>query len=119
VFGIGSGGAVVGRRADLIIADDLLRGREEAYSESARNKLFDWYASDLLTRLKPGGRIVLISTIWHEDDLFSRLARSGRYEIVRLTTMAATPASTAFASGDVRMPVIARFENALHISYLS
>jgi predicted phage terminase large subunit-like protein len=88
VFAVGSGGAAVGRRADVICIDDPLRGTEDAHSESARDKLYDWFVSDLLTRLRPGGKIVLISTIWHEDDLFSRLAATGRYEVIRLPAVA-------------------------------
>jgi predicted phage terminase large subunit-like protein len=88
VFAVGAGGAVVGQRADLIVIDDPLRGREEAHSESAREKLYEWYVSDLLTRLRPGGKICLISTRWHEDDLFGRLAQSGRYGIINLPAVA-------------------------------
>jgi predicted phage terminase large subunit-like protein len=88
VFSVGSGGTAVGRRANLILIDDPVAGQEEAHSEGAREKLFQWYSSDLLTRLKPSGRIVIISTIWHEDDLFSRLERSGRFEIVKLPAVA-------------------------------
>ena len=88
VFAVGAGGAVVGQRADAVLIDDPLRGREEAHSESAREKLYEWYVSDLLTRLRPGGKICLISTRWHEDDLFGRLAQSGRYEIINLPAVA-------------------------------
>jgi predicted phage terminase large subunit-like protein len=88
VFAVGAGGVVVGQRADAIIIDDALRGREEAHSESAREKLYEWFVSDVLTRLRPGGRIVLISTRWHEDDLFGRLADSSRYKIVSLPAVA-------------------------------
>lgn len=31
------------------------------------------YKSDLRTRLKPGGSVVLIMTRWHEDDLAGRI----------------------------------------------
>ena len=88
VFAVGAGGAVVGQRADAVLIDDPQRGREEAHSESAREKLYEWYVSDLLTRLRPGGRICLISTRWHEDDLFGRLAQSGRYGIINLPAVA-------------------------------
>jgi hypothetical protein len=33
----------------------------------------EWFRADLLTRLKPGARIVLVMTRWHEDDLGGRL----------------------------------------------
>jgi predicted phage terminase large subunit-like protein len=72
-FAAGVGGAIAGRRADLVVIDDPVRSREDADSELIRDKTWDWYKSDLYTRLKPGGRIVLIQTRWHEDDLAGRL----------------------------------------------
>ena len=72
-FAAGVGGSVTGRRADLILIDDPVRSREDAESELIREKTWDWYKSDLYTRLKPGGRVVLIQTRWHEDDLAGRI----------------------------------------------
>jgi predicted phage terminase large subunit-like protein len=72
-FAAGVGGAIAGRRADLVVIDDPVRSREDADSELVREKTWDWYKSDLYTRLKPGGRIVLIQTRWHEADLAGML----------------------------------------------
>jgi len=72
---IGVGGAITGTRADIVIIDDPIRGRAEAESAVQRAHLWDWYNSDLLTRLKPKGAIVLIATPYHEDDLMGRLLR--------------------------------------------
>jgi predicted phage terminase large subunit-like protein len=69
----GVGQAILGFRADLIVIDDPIRSREDAASEVLRRSIWEWYSADLKTRLKPGGRIVLISTRWHEDDLAGRL----------------------------------------------
>lgn len=60
---------LTGNRADLIIIDDPIKGREEAESETIRKRTREEYEDSLKTRLKPGGRIVLIQTRWHEDDL--------------------------------------------------
>jgi predicted phage terminase large subunit-like protein len=100
VFAVGAGGAVVGQRADLVLIDDPLRGREEAHSESAREKLYDWYIADVLSRLRPGGKICVISTRWHEADLFGRLAESGRYEIVSLPAVAEQDDPMGRATGE-------------------
>ncbi len=72
-FAAGVGGSITGRRADLVVIDDPIRSREDADSELIRDKTWDWYKADLYTRLKPGGRIVVIQTRWHEDDLAGRL----------------------------------------------
>lgn len=68
-FAAGVGGAITGRRADLAIIDDPVKSREEAESETIRTKTFEWYKSDLVTRLKPDARIILIQTRWHLEDL--------------------------------------------------
>jgi len=72
-FAIGVGGGVTGRRADLGIIDDPIKGREDADSEVVRNKTWEWYKSDFRTRLKPKSAIILIQTRWHEDDLAGRI----------------------------------------------
>lgn len=72
-FAAGVGGAITGRRADLVVIDDPVRSREDVESDLLREKTWEWYFSDLYTRLKPRGRIVLIQTRWHEDDLAGRL----------------------------------------------
>jgi hypothetical protein len=92
-FAAGVGGAIAGRRADLVVIDDPVRSREDADSELIRDKTWDWYKSDLYTRLKPGGRIVLIQTRWHEDDLAGRLledmaAGGDKWDIISLPALA-------------------------------
>lgn len=64
---------ITGNRADLIIIDDPIKGRQQADSEQIRSTTRAAYDDDLKTRLKPGGRIVLIQTRWHEDDLAGSL----------------------------------------------
>jgi predicted phage terminase large subunit-like protein len=70
-------GAVTGRRADLVVCDDPIKGRREADSLLVRDNTWDWWVSDLRTRLKPGGSIVLILTRWHEDDPAGRILPDG------------------------------------------
>jgi len=72
-FAAGVGGTITGRRGDLILIDDPVKSREEADSETIREKQWAWFRDDLQTRLKPGGAIVIIMTRWHEDDLAGRL----------------------------------------------
>jgi predicted phage terminase large subunit-like protein len=70
-------GGVTGNRANGIIIDDPIKGREQANSETVRAKTWDAYEDDLKTRLIPGGWIVIIQTRWHEDDLAGRILPSG------------------------------------------
>ena len=66
-------GGVTGNRANGIIIDDPVKGREQADSPTIRNKTWDAYNDDLKTRLIPGGWVVIIQTRWHEDDLAGRI----------------------------------------------
>lgn len=76
-FATGVRGPLMGRRADLIVIDDPIKSQAEADSPAARDALWDWFRADLTTRLSPGGRIVLVMTRWHEDDLAGRLLAGG------------------------------------------
>jgi predicted phage terminase large subunit-like protein len=64
---------ITGNRADGVIIDDPIKGREEADSEAIRDKTWNEYKSSLRTRLKPNGFIILIMTRWHEEDLAGRI----------------------------------------------
>lgn len=56
----GVGGPITGRRADFVTIDDPVKSREDADSERYRERAWNWFSADLRTRLKPGGKIVLI-----------------------------------------------------------
>jgi len=71
----GVGSAILGFRADLAVIDDPVRSREDAMSDVVRRSQWEWFNSDLKTRLKPQGRVVIISTRWAPDDLPGRLLR--------------------------------------------
>ncbi len=64
---------VTGNRANGLIIDDPVKGREQANSPVNRSKIFDAYEDDLKTRLIPGGWVCLIQTRWHEEDLAGRI----------------------------------------------
>lgn len=104
-FATGVRGPITGRRADLIIVDDPVKSWAEAESQLARDALFDWYRGELAARLKPGGRIVLIMTRWHEDDLAGRLlAGEAGWDCLRLPAVAETNDALGRAPGDVLWP---------------
>lgn len=58
---------------DCIIIDDPIKNREEANSETIRNKHWDEWQDSIRRRIHPGGIVILIMTRWHEDDLWGRL----------------------------------------------
>ncbi|MDD4110209.1 MAG: terminase family protein [Clostridia bacterium] len=69
----GIGGAITGYGSHIFIIDDPIKNREEADSQVIRNKHWDWFVSTAFTRLHPNGKIVLILTRWHLDDLAGRI----------------------------------------------
>jgi predicted phage terminase large subunit-like protein len=87
---VGVRGAITGRRADLIIIDDPIRSQADAESPRQRDHIWEWFKSDVTTRLKPEGRVVLIMTRWHPDDLGGQLLERTRAEwrVLRLPALA-------------------------------
>ena len=77
-LGFGVGSTVVGRRANLVIIDDPLKGVEDADSELIRDKLWQWYGGDLFTRIVGGGLIIIVATRYHLDDLSGRLLAASK-----------------------------------------
>jgi len=64
---------ITGNRADGVIWDDLIKGREQADSPVVRQKTWEAYVDDLLTRKKPRAWEIGITTRWHEDDVAGRI----------------------------------------------
>jgi predicted phage terminase large subunit-like protein len=64
---------ITGNRADLLLIDDPVRGREAADSPTIQTKTMDAYRDDLLTRLKPKASVIIIQTRWNENDLSGQL----------------------------------------------
>jgi predicted phage terminase large subunit-like protein len=87
-FAVGVHGAVTGRRADLALIDDPVRSLVEAETPRAREQLWNWFRSELVTRLKPNGRILLVMTRWHPDDLAGRLIEQGGWSVLQLPALA-------------------------------
>ena len=79
-FATGIGGPLTGRGGNLILLDDLTKNREEAESETIRQRNKDWYTSTAYTRLMPDGRIVLVMTRWHTDDVAGWLLSEQAHE---------------------------------------
>jgi predicted phage terminase large subunit-like protein len=104
-FGAGIRGPITGRRADLVIIDDPVKSWAEADSPMCREHAWEWYRSDLLPRLKPGGRVVLVMTRWHQDDLGGRiLDMEPGWSVLRLPALAVPPDPLGRAEGEALWP---------------
>ncbi len=88
---VGVGTGVAGHGANLIIIDDPIKNREEAESPHYRQRLWEWFTDDILTRREPGAALVVTVTPWHHDDLVARILASAdgpRWTLVRLPALA-------------------------------
>lgn len=71
---VGRGGTTTGRGGDVLVIDDPLKDRQEADSPTIRDSLWTWFTQVVATRLMDDtGKIMLIQTRWHQDDLVGRL----------------------------------------------
>jgi predicted phage terminase large subunit-like protein len=75
----GLGGGITGNAADLIVMDDPIKSRLEADSEVYRARLWDLWQNSVKSRLSAGGKVILIQTRWHEDDLYGKLEKTEEF----------------------------------------
>jgi hypothetical protein len=88
-------GSITGRTSDIGIIDDPVKNREEAQSETYRDRVFEQYKSAFATRqFGSSGAIVLCMTRWHTDDLAGRLlkladdnADADQWEVLNFTAV--------------------------------
>ena len=75
-FACGVGSALAGRGADLLLVDDphneqdIINGNFDVFE-----KAYEWFTYGARTRLMPNGRVAIIQTRWHQDDLTGRVIR--------------------------------------------
>ncbi len=67
---------ITGNPAELILIDDPVKNRQEADSPVYRERLWEEWQHSLKSRLAAGGKVILIMTPWHEDDLAARILRT-------------------------------------------
>jgi predicted phage terminase large subunit-like protein len=65
-------GAIISKRFDVIICDDIL-DEENTATPEAREKVETWFWKTLKPCLVPGGIIIILGTRWAEDDLYQKL----------------------------------------------
>lgn len=66
-------GSITGETLDIGVIDDPIKGREEANSETIRDKTWNWFTDDFRTRFDEYGALLIILTRWHIDDPVGRL----------------------------------------------
>ncbi|MGX2944209.1 phage terminase large subunit [Enterococcus alishanensis] len=68
-------GTATGFGADIILIDDLIKNAEEANNAMVLEKHWEWFVNTMLSRLETGGKIIIIMTRWHSDDLAGKALR--------------------------------------------
>ena len=75
-YACGIGSALAGRGADLLLVDDPHSEQDVINGNfSVFEKAYEWFTFGARTRLMPGGRVAIIQTRWHLDDLTGRVVR--------------------------------------------
>ena len=69
---------ITGNPANLMIIDDPIKNRAEAFSEAYRDRLWNEWLYSMKTRLWRGAKVILILTRWHEDDLAEESLKTRR-----------------------------------------
>lgn len=66
-------GTATGFGCDLMIIDDLIKVAKEAYNARVLEEHWTWFTDTMLSRLEEGGKIIIIMTRWHSEDLAGRV----------------------------------------------
>ena len=120
MFTVGVGGAPIGRGGDLVVIDDPLKNFEDAMSARARDRVKDWWAGTMRSRLQPGAAVVVIASRWHEDDLSGWLMAEypDEWDEIRIPALCDDPAGDPLgrAEGEALWPeagwTVAEYERA-------
>lgn len=78
LLGIGTGGSITGKHADIVITDDIVNVKDRA-SRAERDRIRSIYM-ELQNIRNPGGRIINTGTPWHKDDAFAIMPEPIKYD---------------------------------------
>ena len=65
-------GTATGFGASLIIIDDLIKNAMEANNANVLEQHWTWFTDTMLSRIEEGGKIIVVMTRWHSEDLAGR-----------------------------------------------
>lgn len=68
-------GTATGFGCDLMIIDDLIKSALEANNATTLENHWMWFTDTMLSRLEEGGKILIIMTRWHSNDLAGRVLK--------------------------------------------
>jgi hypothetical protein len=68
-------GSYTGRGAHLLLVDDAVKEIMDILSPTKRERMYETFRACALTRLEPGGKVIIIMTRWSQDDIIGQLLR--------------------------------------------
>ena len=74
-------GQINGQELHLGVIDDPLKGSAEAHSPTIRDKTWEWFADDFMSRFAKDGALLIVMTRWHTDDLLGRFLEKFKREV--------------------------------------
>lgn len=77
---VGTGNNIAGRGADYAIIDDYVNNRAQAESPTERDKQWQWFLDDIMTRRHYPASTLVMATRWHFDDIIGRIEEGGHDE---------------------------------------
>lgn len=78
-----AGAPISGGRYDLILADDLVNLIKNSQTTEARAKLKRWWYRDVMNSLARGGRLAMLGTPQHSDDLHTTVEQDKRFHVAK------------------------------------
>lgn len=102
---------ITGNKAHLIIIDDPIKNKEEAFSANQRDKIWGEYKASVLSRTQANSKLIVIQTRWHEDDLYGRIKASvPDAEVINIPVECLDPANDPLGRslGDALLPEIGK-----------
>ena len=70
---VGLDGGATGKGADVLILDDYLKNRADAENPLVRQKQWEAFTNNFMTRLAPVHIVIILATPWHVDDIIGRV----------------------------------------------
>jgi predicted phage terminase large subunit-like protein len=81
MYSAGAGGAIISKRFDLIICDDIL-DEENTSNPEQQEKIETWFWKTLKPALVPGGSLIVIGTRWAEGDMYQKLIENNKWPLL-------------------------------------
>lgn len=77
---VGLFGAILAKRADIIIVDDVVN-QENSFTPEQRQKVKDWITNTVMPVLVPGGKFVYLGNTWSMDDVVAKFLGDPLFDV--------------------------------------